>query len=161
MHRLMDAHEKTLLLNTRLFDNCLAGVDDTMARRRPNEHTNHMAFLACHLVESRYFLAGLLGSSVVCPFAAQLDGVRSVAELREVPALVDVRAAWAASTAILSERFAELDEGDLRRPVEQSFPIDDRTLLGAIAFLLQHEAYHVGQLALLRKFFALGPMAYT
>jgi hypothetical protein len=117
-----------------------------------------MAFLACHLVDVRYYLARLLGSAAVCPFAAQLDGVRSVDELRDVPSLVDVRAAWAASTAILSERFDELREDDLRRTTDQQFPIEDRTLLGAIAFLLQHEAYHIGQLGLLRKFFGLGPV---
>ncbi len=161
MQRTMEAHEKTLLLNTRLFDNCLHGVDDDTARRRPNEHTNHMAFLACHLVDARYFLAKLLGSEAACPFAAQLEGVRSVEEMHDVPSLVDVRAAWAASTAILSERFAELSEDELRRPTEQEFPIEDRTLLGAIAFLLQHEAYHIGQLAFVRKFFALGPMLYS
>jgi len=29
-----------------------------------------------------------------------------------------------------------------------------------IAFLLEHEAYHIGQLGLLRKLYDLGPMKY-
>ena len=161
MHPLMAAHEKTLLLNTRLFENCLDGVDDATACRRPNEHTNHMAFLACHLVDGRYFLAKLLGSVAVCPFAAQLQGVRSVEQLREVPSLADVRAAWAVSTAILSEHFGELGEDELRQSTPQEFPIEDRTVLGAVAFLLQHEAFHIGQLAFLRKLFGLGAMRYS
>ena len=33
-------------------------------------------------------------------------------------------------------------------------------VLGAVAFLLQHDSYHVGQLALLRKHFGLGAMRY-
>ena len=33
----------------------------------------------------------------------------------------------------------------------QRFPIADSTRLGAIAFLAQHESYHVGQLALLAR----------
>jgi hypothetical protein len=38
--------------------------------------------------------------------------------------------------------------------------VGDRTLLGALAFLAQHESYHVGQLALLRKYAGLPAMRY-
>ena len=40
------------------------------------------------------------------------------------------------------------------------FPVADRTYVGAVTFLAQHEFYHVGQLALLRKGMRLGPMSY-
>ena len=38
--------------------------------------------------------------------------------------------------------------------------LSDTTFAGAITFLAQHESYHVGQLALLRKGLGLGPMSY-
>ena len=161
MQRLIEAHYKTLLLNTRLLVNCLEGVDDTVACQRLNAHTNHIAFLVCHLVDARYFLSRLLGSDAECPFKEQLDKVRSVDDMREVPALADLRAAWATATALLSERFAEISDAELLEPSGQKFPNEDRTRLGAVAFLLQHEAYHIGQVALLRKALGLGPMRYT
>ncbi len=37
---------RTLDLNTRLFLNALDGVDDKIATSRPNESTNHIAFVA-------------------------------------------------------------------------------------------------------------------
>ncbi len=64
-------------------------------------------------------------------------------------------------SAILSGRFVEISEGELREPCAQQFPIEDRTLLGGVAFLLQHEAFHLGQLAFLRKALGLNPMRYT
>ena len=36
-------------------------------------------------------------------------------------------------------------------PIE--FPIESKTILGAIAFLALHESYHMGQLAYVRRFF--------
>lgn len=158
MERLIEVHQKSLLLNTRLLENCLDGVDDAMASRRLNADTNHMAFLVCHLVDARYALARLLGSDVECPFKELFDKVRTVDDMLDVPALADLRAAWAMATAILSERFAEFDESELLEPSGRKFPNEDSTCLGAIAFLLQHEAYHIGQVALLRKAFGLGPM---
>lgn len=56
---------------------------------------------------------------------------------------------------------AEISDAELLEPSGQKFPNADRTRLGAVAFLLQHEAYHIGQVALLRKAFGLGPMRYT
>jgi uncharacterized damage-inducible protein DinB len=41
------------------------------------------------------------------------------------------------------------------------FPIEGDTLLSVLAFFAQHDSYHVGQLALLRRQFGLAPMAYT
>ena len=47
---------RTLDMNTRLFLKCLDGVDDTMALERPKEGTNHVAFLALHMLDARYFI---------------------------------------------------------------------------------------------------------
>ncbi len=47
---------RTLDLNTRLFLNALDGVDDKIATSRPNESTNHIAFVACQLVDARHYL---------------------------------------------------------------------------------------------------------
>ncbi len=48
-------------INTKLFRNCLNGVSDEVARRQPNPETSSVAFLACHVVDARDYLAQLLG----------------------------------------------------------------------------------------------------
>ncbi len=60
----------------------------------------------------------------------------------------------------MSERFPALSAGELGRESPQEFPVNDGSLLAGIAFLLAHEAFHIGQLAFLRKYVGLGPMSY-
>jgi len=64
-------------------------------------------------------------------------------------------------TRDILERIAELLEGMLQGQSEQQLPTDDRTLLGAISFLLHHESYHIGQMGLLRRLLGYPSMSYT
>ena len=66
-----------LELNTRLFLNSLDGVSDEVATRRPNRETNHIAFLACHVLDARYYLAGYLGREARNPFKDMFDAART------------------------------------------------------------------------------------
>ena len=73
-----------LKLNTRLFINCLEGVDEVTARKRPGDSTNNISYVACHILDSRYYLAKYLGRNVDNPLNQLLDGVaitRRVGEL--------------------------------------------------------------------------------
>ena len=162
MHPVVAPLLDTFRLNTRLFLNTLEGVDDAAARRRPNERTNSLAFVALHLVDSRHFLAGYLSAPAPAnPFAEMLAEVRSIDELAEIPSLDEIRAAWRIVSAAVEARLAALGEDEIRAPSPQRFPVDDATVLGGIAFLGSHDAYHVGQMALLRKLLGFPAMAYA
>jgi uncharacterized damage-inducible protein DinB len=63
------------------------------------------------------------------------------------------------STAI-DERLEALTAEELAAPSERGFPGVERTRLGVLTFLVQHDAYHIGQLALLRKAAGLPAMSY-
>ena len=151
----------TLRLDTRLFLNCLDGVSEELAARRPSADANSLAYVAAHVVDSRFFMAGVVGVAVDNPLAAQLAGARSIAELAHCPSVAQSREAWALVSAPLLGRLAELNADALDRPAAQRFPVDERSVLGAMAFLAQHEAYHIGQLALLRKLAGLPAMSYA
>jgi len=151
---------KTLDLNTRLFLSALEGVDETVAVTRPNDNTNHIAFISCHLIEARHYLAGCAGFEIKSPFP-QLENARKLEDISRFPSVEEIRTAWEGVSAILSERLPQLEENDLKREMKLSFPIEDgKSLLGGITFLLEHEAFHIGQIALLRRYFGLGPMKY-
>lgn len=147
-------------LNSRLLENCFVGVDDELAWRRPNEHTNSMAFLAAHLVDARQFLASLVGIQVdgVAKF---FEDVRKIEELTEYPPLAEILAAWQEMGRRLESGLADLGDEALDAESPQEYPVDDRSVLGGVAFLLEHESYHLGQIALLRKFFGLPAMSYS
>ena len=148
-------------LHTRLFHNCLEGVDDEAARRRPSDRTNHMAFIALHLVDARHLAARTIGAEARNPFTALLQDARGIDNVVAIPPLTEIRDAWDQVSAALEARLHALTPEELAAPPAQPFPGDDPTLAGAMAFLVTHDAYHVGQMALLRKFLGLGPMRYT
>jgi len=87
----------------------------------------------------------------------RLDGERlqNLPAERDWPPIVDVSAgAWQAALAALEDSHAalharalELAEGQLDDPVTGSDP----TVRGMLLGVLQHNAYHAGQIALLRK----------
>lgn len=122
---------------------------------------NTIAFLVAHLVDTRHFAAALLGAPLPNPVARSLAEARSIAEIRDLPPLPELRTAWVAIGRHLSTALGGLDPGRLATPVEQRFPGSDGTLGGALGFLLQHDSYHLGQIAMLRRQVGLPAMTYT
>jgi uncharacterized damage-inducible protein DinB len=147
-------------MNTRLLLNCLQDVSEAHATQRPNERTNSIAFIACHVVDSRFFIARYLGVEEPNPLDRYVAGVTAIEEMSELPALDVIRRAWSSIAPTVEECLAELGEAELRAPSPQRFPVDQHNLMGGIGFLVQHESYHIGQLALLRKFFGYPAMRY-
>ncbi|MGD8698503.1 MAG: DinB family protein [Gemmatimonadales bacterium] len=150
-----------LALNTRLFRNSLADVDDEAAQSRPGSGTNNMTFIAVHLLDARAWLARYLGLEYHHPFEAELASVSSVDEVERFPPLESIITAWDEVSARLGEHLRSVADEDIGRESELEFPVGDRSVLGGMAFLLQHESFHIGQLALLRRILGFSPMSYT
>lgn len=149
-----------LRLNTRLFVNCLVDVTEAHALERPNARTNSMTFIACHLVDSRYFMARTLGLDEANPLERFTADVTAIEQMADMPELTGIRRAWHAIARTLEECVVALSDAELRAPSVQRFPVDQHNVIGALGFLLQHESYHIGQLALLRKFHGYPAMRY-
>ncbi|MGD2152699.1 MAG: DinB family protein [Gemmatimonadales bacterium] len=160
MQKVIAPVHEMLKLNTRLFLNCLDGVDDATARKRLSGDTNSIGFLACHVLHARYYLASFMGFEPVNPFQELFDSAHDVNDL-EVPPLEELSSAWRELSAQLVGRLPELSETELERDAGQEFPVADGTVRGAVAFLVQHESFHIGQMALLRKYFGLEAMSYA
>ena len=84
----------TLRLNRRLFHNCLAGLTDATARVRPTESTNSAAFVAAHLVDSRFYTLGLLGIKRESPLKGAKGGFNDIAQVTAWPTLAEIEKAW-------------------------------------------------------------------
>jgi uncharacterized damage-inducible protein DinB len=152
---------QTLELNNRLLLNALDGVDENTARIRASERTNHILFLACHLVDARHYLARSIGLESESPFKAMLDEAEGIDDVKEYPSLEEVREAWKEVGERLSRHLADLSPADLEKPAPHAFPIEGgESLLGCLSFLVQHDSYHLGQVALLRRYIGLEAMSY-
>ena len=151
-----------LRLNSRLYQNCLAGLSDQAARERLSGPgpTNSAAFVAAHLVDSRYYLLDCLGVKQASPLTGAKGGFNNIADVTDFPPLAAVRAAWHTAGELLGQRLAALTAAELDTPLEPGFPLETQTKLGLLTFMVQHEGYHLGQLGLLRKYSGLPAMAY-
>jgi uncharacterized damage-inducible protein DinB len=150
-----------LRINTRLFRNCLDDLTEELGRVRPSEATNHATFVAAHLVESRYYTLRILGAGISCPLERYLGEWRGIDEITEWPSLEEIRAAWTEVSAALETRLGIITAEALDAASGTRMPIDDTSVLGLFAFMVQHDSYHIGQLSLLRKHAGLPAMSYT
>ncbi|MGE0552069.1 MAG: DinB family protein [Gemmatimonadales bacterium] len=161
MHPTLAPLAMVYAMNTRLFENCLDGVGEELARARPNDRTNSISFIAAHLVGTRAWMARYLGlTDEPKPFDGALEYGNSIETVGELPTVPEIRDEWDGVSERLEGRLVWLGEADLTAPSTQKFPGVPPTVIGGIAFLLQHESYHIGQLSLLRKFHGLDAMAY-
>ena len=148
-------------LNTRLFHNCLIDVTEQQAGVRPTAATNSIAFIAAHVADTRFAIAGWLGAPLANPLADALGDARTIDDVRALPTLLEIRAAWDRASETIAARLTAMTATELDGPSPERFPAGGPTLLGALAFLAQHDSYHVGQLALLRKHAGLPAMRYS
>jgi uncharacterized damage-inducible protein DinB len=138
-----------LELNTDLLLNCLDGLSEEDALQQLEGGGNTLAFLAAHLTDTRHFLANRLGRSLANPLSRYLAQASSIEGIVEWPSrhVCDV----------VAGRTAE----ELGRPDTHRFPLGDSTELGLIAFLVQHDSYHIGQMGFLRRQLGKPAMSYT
>jgi hypothetical protein len=150
-------------LQTRLYLNCLVDMGDAQASVQPSPGVNHAAFIALHLLDSRFVLARLLDLSTHNPFGAVLEAASTIEDVLIFPSLEELRSTWNDLAPSLDARLGGLSSAALDAPCPNGLPvlkIGEGCILDAIAFLVHHEAYHIGQLGLLRKFLGFSPMSY-
>jgi uncharacterized damage-inducible protein DinB len=148
-------------LNTDLLVNCLDGLTEAEARRRLEGGGNSIAFLAAHLADTRHFIAARLGHPLSNPLTRYLADARTIDEIETLPPLGEIRGAWLAVAEHLAAVLAELGQAEIARQSVHQFPMADSSFVGFLAFLAQHESYHVGQAAFLRRQVGRPAMAYT
>src|SRR6188472_3334652 len=147
--------------NTHLLLNCRDGLSQDEAQRLLDGGGNSIIFLAAHLADTRHFLLGRLGHPLTNPLSRYLADAQSIEDIGEWPTLEEVRRTWLAVSARLSEVLDTLESGALERTGAHRFPVGDSSPLGMLAFLAQHDSYHVGQAAFIRRQLGKPAMTYA
>jgi uncharacterized damage-inducible protein DinB len=150
-----------LRLNSKLFGNCLDQVTDAQARERPSDTTNSGTFVAGHLAEARFWGLKILGAERANPLEKYLGQWKGIDEITTWPSLAEIKSAWAEASAALDRRMAAITPAELDAPSGSQMPLEDSSVLGLFAFMVQHDSYHLGQLSLLRKHAGLPAMSYS
>ena len=151
----------TLELNTVLFLNCLDGISEEKATERVNGRGNSISFLAAHMIDARHFIATMLGLPLANPIGTALSNVQNIEDAPAIPSLSALTSEWVAVSSHLNHILEAPILVDLSQPAPHSFPISDSSILGGIAFLVQHDSFHLGQIAFLRRQLGFKAMSYS
>jgi uncharacterized damage-inducible protein DinB len=135
-------------VNTRLYRNALNGVSEERFAARLNDRTNSMQWVAGHLALTRAGMAALIGAP---PDGSMQSFWKDFDPAAEYPGRDAIVRAWNEATERLRERLTAVTWADLARPTPAQYAGNEENIRDALAFLAEHESYHIGQLGLLRK----------
>jgi uncharacterized damage-inducible protein DinB len=152
---------RTLLeFNTRQFHAAIDGIDDHRASRELGTSCRRIDHIAAHMIDARAHVARLLGVRPHLDILDVLEAVPTFEKLGDRVPLSALRDAWDLLTDPLRTGFDALTDEAFVATTDHQFPVDDPSLRGAITFFVQHEAYHLGQLGLLRRELGLPAIVY-
>jgi uncharacterized damage-inducible protein DinB len=147
-------------LQTRLFNNLLKDVDSANYNKKPNSTTNSYAWLAGHVLNTRYTLANIIGLNLSSPYNDLYANFRAFDPKLSYPDSNEVKEDWDKLSEKLITGFNSLNDEFINAPAPFKVPIGDNTMKGFIAFFAHHEAYHLGQLGYLRRYLGIPAMSY-
>lgn len=139
---------------TGLFLKAIDGLDDEAALKQPAPDANPLLWIAGHLATTRFGLATMAGRERPIPWGKVFHRGATL-EPGALPPLSLVRDAWREISDLLVPRLLALTDAELAAPAPRPFPIEDKTVGGAVCFLAYHEGYHVGQMSYIRKWLGL------
>ena len=150
-----------LELNNRLFLSVISDIPQGLWVKRPGDSANHAAFLALHLIDARCFMLRILGIQTIHGFEDVGKEATCLEDIPEYPASEEMAKSWKRVSADLLSSVDGVGPELLNEAAPHEFPVNDSSKLGALAFLAQHEAYHIGQLGIVRRILGLSPMSYS
>lgn len=140
--------------NTDLVNKATDGIQPEHWFLKPGDSSNHLLWVAGHLVVSRGTVLKALGSEWSSPWASLFArGAKPVAR-DQYPGIEEIQKAWNDVAEQLSATLASLSADVLAKPHDK--PTFDGKVGGFVAFLAFHETYHVGQVCYLKKWLGYG-----
>jgi len=135
--------------NSNLFQERIAELDQEQLSRRVSENANPIIWIAGHLTNSRIHVAELLGDK------QEYDWMPVFKEAydsgAQYPDIAELRQAWDKASETMMGRLESTTQEGLSEDIGYSLPHGDSTVGGALVFWLYHEAWHLGQIAYIRK----------
>lgn len=147
-------------LHTRLFNNVLEGISDPDTNSRANEHVNHVKWLAGHLTSTRFSFKRLAELEENDPYGDLFGHGKAIDPDADYPSIDDIQENWNLISGKISDALGNLSAEALEANAPK-VPIGEGKMGDFLDFLMHHEAYHIGQMGILRKFLGKDPMKYS
>jgi uncharacterized damage-inducible protein DinB len=141
--------------NTGLFKKTIQEIPPDRWFVSPGNDSNHLMWIAGHLVVHRALVPKMLGEEWSAPWEGLFTRGAKLAAPEEYPETAEIVRAWDEVSGKLSSSLGSASEEALAQPVPKGVTLDGK-ISGKIAFLSLHESYHMGQMAYLRKWLGHG-----
>ena len=148
--------KSTFKTNTQLYEKATQGIPVEKWLVRPGDDSNHLLWIAGHVVVHRALIPKLLGRDWSTPWESLFARGAKVASPEQLPAVEEIQRAWGEVSEMLTASLANPSAEVLTQPLTKQRPSFDGTVGGSIAFLSFHETYHLGQMSYLRKWLGYG-----
>lgn len=151
-------------LHQRLFNNVLDGFSDeeTNARLIGFPQVNHVKYLAGHLLNSQYGIAMIAGLKPRVKWD-ELFAVMGRSEAKDdfpYPGVGEIIAEWNELYLPVREGLENLSPEQISSRPQAPFDAVADSVGQLFAFICHHQAYHIGQIGILRRAVGKPPMSY-
>ncbi len=144
-----------LQVNQYLFRKAVTGLSADQLFQAPGD-ANPIIWLAGHLTNSRHGMLQVTGLELERPWQELFGRHSQMDPAESYPQFDEIQEAWDQSSERLAVRLEEMSAAQLGETVPVELPIQDKSRLAVLNFLAWHEAYHIGQMAYVRKWLGLG-----
>lgn len=151
MDPVLDQIANHLKLGDYLLKSALDQLSDEELHRRGGPESNSLLWITGHLTLSRSRMVKLAGGDAEFAWTDLFSRGSAIQEPAAYPSLDRILEAWDKTSGLLLAALPKMTPEQLFSKSPQSVPGDDKSIRGALSFLVYHEAYHIGQMGYLRK----------
>ncbi len=157
MHPSVKSMADLYALHHRILEMTIKGVQEEDQFVRPMNKANSINFIVGHITSIRFAIVRMLGEQMETPWGDIYDQGKPVLENSAYPVLSEILVEWKAIADRLPALLERATEELLLSAAPFEGPGQEKNLRGTIAFLLTHEAVHLGQLAYIRRLLGYSP----
>lgn len=159
MHDSISALAEGFRISTNLYLKALHGLESEALVARVAGAANPIIWIAGHLVQFRSRLALVIGARQhEIPWASLFMTGSRPGDPEDYPPIEEIVAMWGAVSADIQARFEEMDGDALAALPPVGVATPDGTVRGAVALFAFHDAYHIGQMGLIRRVLGHSPL---
>lgn len=149
-------------MHTQLFDNVIENISGFDALKRVNDVTNHFVWMAGNMVNTRYWLANILGVEDTDPNDELFKDAKALDPKVTYPELSDLKMQWHKVSPQLYNMFYKLTDEELAQPYNFGMGVDfvEENKLNMVGMCLDRESYLLGQMGLMRRALGYEGMKY-
>lgn len=132
--------------------------DETALKRVVGGCPNSFAYEACHMIDSRYMFANVLGVEAIYPWKDIVGLNKKCTDGEDYPKIEEIKSQLLKISSQLEEFLENMSEEVVTAEIPRGFPMMEKTNRGAVAFLTWHDSYHLGHIGSIRTALKLAPI---